>query len=159
VPKDPLPTGSRARATAVGSPAPAREAPPRDESGQGNRKLIRPRLQQPAGRAPSPGASLGADRRRPRQPEHTGAEAAFLGKHSQGEATVAVTLEDGVVLHGVVEWTDRDCLKLRRRDLPGIVVMKQAIVHVQVDERERVANGPAGNAASSPEDEGAARRG
>ena len=107
---------------------PERADPPRDEAPALDRKLIRPRLEQHLVRGARPAA-----RRRPQPPEQTGLEASFYTQHASSHAVVAVTLEDGQVLHGVVEWSDRDCMSIRRKELPSIVVMKHVIVHVSPD--------------------------
>jgi sRNA-binding regulator protein Hfq len=92
--------------------------------------LIRPRLDQHLVQ----GTARPSARRRPQPPDQTGLETAFYARQSSASAIVAVTLEDGQVLRGVVEWNDRDCLSLKRKDLPSIVVMKHVIVHVAPDE-------------------------
>ena len=100
----------------------------REEGPSVNRKLIRPKLDQHVTRG-------GARTRSSRPPaaEQAGLEGSFLARASAGGGRVVVTLEDGEVLRGVVEWNDRDCLELRRKDEPAIVVMKHAVVHVAPD--------------------------
>lgn len=129
----------RARATSThpltaappGPPEAPRNIPvPRDEAATIDRKLIRPRLDQHVVRGPGRPTA----RRRPRPPDQTGLEASFYAQQASATATVAVTLEDGRILRGVVEWNDRDCLSVRCKDLPPIVVMKHVIVHVSPDE-------------------------
>ena len=129
--------GARPISAAPGAPMqPDREEPPRD-AGAGrdeapalDRKLIRPRLEQHLVRGPGRPAA----RRRPQPPDQTGLEASFYAQQASASAVVALTLEDGQILRGVVEWNDRDSLSLRRKDLPSIVVMKHVIVHVAPDE-------------------------
>lgn len=109
---------------------PAAGGPADDGGGAlGNRKLIRPSL----GQAPP---STGERRARQRvvPPEATGLEAAHFHKQANLGAVLAVTLENGEVLRGTLEWYDRDCLRLRRADGTGVVVMKHAIVHSTRDE-------------------------
>ena len=89
----------------------------RDDSFNGTRKLIRPRLQ------------LGVRRRDPGPSEdpltHAGAqdgpmglgsshaEAFYFQKQIQQQTEMTVVLEDGEELHGVIEWYDKFVIKVR----------------------------------------------
>jgi len=41
-----------------------------------------------------------------------------------------VVLTDGEVLHGVIEWYDRDCIKVNRTDGPNLLVLKHVIKYI-----------------------------
>ena len=70
-------------------------------------------------------------------PDSTGLESAHYLKQLNLGTPLAVTLETGEVLLGVLEWYDRSCLRLRRQEGAPVVVMKHAIVHTCRDEASR----------------------
>jgi sRNA-binding regulator protein Hfq len=41
-----------------------------------------------------------------------------------------VTLTDGEQLEGVIEWYDRDCLKLNREEAPNLLLFKHCIKYM-----------------------------
>ncbi|MEM7249271.1 MAG: hypothetical protein AAF533_28420 [Acidobacteriota bacterium] len=94
-----------------------------------NRKLIRPSLATHA----QDGPRQSRRRRSPPAEDDTGAEASRLQTLMHLGTPLLVTLEDGEAQRGVLEWYDRDCLKLRRDQGPSIVIMKQAILHLGQD--------------------------
>jgi len=51
----------------------------------------------------------------------------------QSRTPVAVVLDDGQVLHGTVEWYDRDCIKLTRYGSPNLLIYKHAIRYLYKD--------------------------
>lgn len=134
------PAGSRAepptikvvqpRPAALRPPDPVPEASrPAGDDASINRKLIRPRL---AHHASTPGRAV--VRRRPAPPVVEGAEPVVLARQVRLMTPVVVTLENGEVLRGTLEWYDRDSLMLQRAGGAGILVMKHAIVHTCRDE-------------------------
>lgn len=77
----------------------------------------------PEGGAPPPSnpprsASDRPQRRMP-PPDATGDEAAYLGRLREKRTPVAVELLDGTVFRGVIEYYDRDMLKVNRLDGSG----------------------------------------
>ena len=102
-----------------------------------NRKLFRPSLtdvkeqQYPVRQMQPP---LGpAPRKKPAPPEQTHAENFYFVKQMQARTPVAVVLTDGEVLHGTVEWYDRDCIKLTRFGSPNLLVYKHSIKYLFKD--------------------------
>ncbi len=117
----------------------------------GNRKLIRPRL--PVSSAPQRkgthtngngthlnGAHLNAkathhiNRKAPShlnegvtQPEPSHAEVFYFQKQVQAQTPMIVVLDDGERLEGIIEWFDKDSLKLRLTTLQRVLVYKTAI--------------------------------
>lgn len=57
--------------------------------------------------------------RRSPPPDATGDEAAYLAKLREQRTIVAVQLLDGTVLRGLIEYYDRDMLKVNRVDGGG----------------------------------------
>ena len=88
-----------------------------------NRKLIRPSLTREQSRPPE---AVPDRRERPERPERPGgtkkvpppeqthAENFYYQKQMQGKTPMVVVMKDGEQLHGVIEWYDRNCIKLNR---------------------------------------------
>ena len=107
-----------------------------------NRKLFRPTLtevkEQFGNRPPLGGPQ---PYKKPAPPEQTHAENFYWVKQMQARTPVAVTLTDGDVLHGVIEWYDRDCIKLTRFGSPNLLIYKQTIKYVYKDGEEAARGG------------------
>lgn len=54
----------------------------------------------------------------------------------QARTPVAVVLNDGEILRGIVEWYDRDCIKLTRFGSPNLMVYKHCIKYLFKDGEE-----------------------
>ncbi|MGH9688226.1 MAG: Hfq-like protein [Candidatus Acidiferrales bacterium] len=105
-----------------------------------NRKLFRPVLAEakesfgPRSAQPMPqAASAIAPRKKPAPPEQTYAENFYFVKQMQSRTPVAIVLTDGEVLHGTVEWYDRDCIKLTRFGSPNLLIYKHSIRYLYKD--------------------------
>lgn len=114
-----------------------------------NRKLIRPSLtevkeQIPARPAGGQGGHQGGPRKKPAPPDQTHAENFYFVKQMQSRTPVAVVLTDGEVLRGVVEWYDRDCVKLTRFGSPNLLVYKHSIKYMYKDGEENAEGGSNG---------------
>ena len=86
----------------------------------------------PGGAKPPDGAPRGAadrSQRRTPPPEATGDEAAYLAWLREKRTLVAVELLDGTVFRGVIEYYDRDMLKVNRLDGggPNVFVRKKHV--------------------------------
>ncbi len=109
-----------------------------DQEGFANRKLIRPALnrndhnhshnQAPMERRERPDRPSGGKKLPP--PETTHAENFYYQKQMQGKTSMVIVLRDGEEIHGVIEWYDRNCLKVNRTSQPNIVVYKPAIKYM-----------------------------
>ena len=97
-----------------------------------NRKLIRPSLAQIKEemnvRRSQPDNSNNNKKTVP--PEHTNAENFYYVKQMQSKTSMVVVLKDGEELHGVIEWYDKDCLKLNRDDDVNLLVYKPNIKYL-----------------------------
>ena len=69
-------------------------------------------------------------------PEQTNAENFYYLKQMAGKTPMVVVLDDGEKLRGVIEWYDRDCIKVNRIREPNMLVMKRHIKYMY-KERER----------------------
>jgi host factor-I protein len=118
-----------------------------------NRKLIRPSLTRndgggghshaapperrerapraPAGGGPSSGGGAGGPGgRKVAPPETTNAENFYYQKQMQGKTPMVIVLRDGEEVHGIIEWYDKNCLKVNRNSEPNVVIYKPAIKYM-----------------------------
>jgi host factor-I protein len=113
-----------------------------------NRKLFRPPLsdmKEPA-YAPRPNSLPQPTpvRKKPAPPDQTSAENFYFVKQMQSRTPVAVVLTDGEMLHGVIEWYDRDCIKLTRSGSPNLLIYKHSIKYLFKDGEEYSTGGTNG---------------
>jgi sRNA-binding regulator protein Hfq len=114
---------------------------PSESDSFSNRRLIRPSLSRPEHNHNH--ASAPMERRdRPERsdrpaggkkippPESTNAENFYYQKQMQGKTAMVIVLRDGEEIHGVIEWYDRNCLKVNRTSQPNVVVYKPAIKYM-----------------------------
>lgn len=102
-----------------------------------NRKLIRPLLNhnnERNHRAEAPmerrDRNNGPAPRKNLPPEQTNAENFYYQKQMQSHTPMVVVLSDGEEIHGVIEWYDKNCLKLLRNGQPNIMVYKPSIKYM-----------------------------
>lgn len=120
-----------------------------EQEGFANRKLIRPALNRNSdhnhsnhinhGQAPMERrerSSSGGKKSPP--PEVTNAENFYYQKQMQTKTQMVIVLRDGEEIHGVIEWYDRNCIKLNRNGQPNLMVYKPSIKYMY---KEGEANG------------------
>jgi host factor-I protein len=100
----------------------------------GNRKLIRPSFNEFKEKSEAPRKLAAAPQKRQIPPDQTNAENFYYVKQMQSKTPMAITLKDGEVLRGVIEWYDRSCLKLNRDEGPNLLVYKSNIKYMFKDE-------------------------
>lgn len=99
-----------------------------------NRKLIRPSFNEMKEKSEPPRKSAAAGpQKRPVPPDQTNAENFYYVKQMQAKTPMVITLKDGEVLKGVIEWYDRGCLKLNRDGAPNILLYKSNIKYMHKD--------------------------
>jgi host factor-I protein len=93
-----------------------------------NRKLIRPSLA---------GAKEHVSSQRSQKPkssapplDQTHAESFYYLKQMQSKTPMVFVLGDGETFHGVIEWYDKNCLKVTREDGPNLLVYKPNIKYM-----------------------------
>ena len=69
-------------------------------------------------------------------PDQTNAEQFYYAKQMQSKTHMIVLLTDGEQLEGVIEWYDRDCLKLNRIGAPNLLLYKHCIKYLYKAEPE-----------------------
>jgi RNA chaperone Hfq len=63
-------------------------------------------------------------------PEKTHAENFYYQKQIQSKTPVAIVLRDGAQLQGVIEWYDRNCIKVDCKGASGVLIYKSAIRYI-----------------------------
>jgi len=140
----------------VMSPAPAGESAERENFA--NRKLIRPTLprvenhgnhnnssampvqerRERSDRHERPDRMERGERpmggqagKKPSPPEQTNAENFYYQKQMQSRTPMVIVLRDGEEIHGIIEWYDRNCIKVNREDgEPNLMIYKPAIKYM-----------------------------
>ena len=116
----------------------ARQAPEPTQEEFINRKLIRPSLS-----APVPRTEPVSERRerlertdrmpamkRVSSPDQTHAENFYYQKQMQSKTPVVVVMKDGDQVQGVIEWYDKNCIKLNRNGGANLLVYKPSIRYI-----------------------------
>jgi RNA chaperone Hfq len=114
-----------------------------------NRKLFRPTLteiKEPQGNLSRIHSSTSGPQphKKPAPPEQTHAENFYWIKQMQARTPVVVVLTDGESLHGLVEWYDRECIKLTRTGSPNLLIYKHFIKYIYKDGPEAAIGGSNG---------------
>lgn len=126
--------------TAVG------RAPEREPEGFTSRKLIRPTLNRTEhlrnehamierrDRAERAAANIGGisttGGKRSTPPEQTHAENFYYQKQMQAKTPMVVVLQDGEEIHGVIEWYDRNCIKVNRSGNSNLLIYKASVKYM-----------------------------
>lgn len=91
------------------------------------RKLIRPTLSE----LKEEGSSKYSNSQRQRvPPDQTSAEQYYYLKQMSGRTPIVVKLSDGEEVRGIIEWYDRDCIKVNRETEPNLLIPKHAIKYL-----------------------------
>jgi len=98
-----------------------------------NRKLIRPSFNEFKEKMEQPRKAQ-QQNKRPVPPDQTNAENFYYVKQMQGKTPMVITLKDGEVIKGVIEWYDRSCLKINRDGAPNVLLYKSNIKYMYKDE-------------------------
>ncbi len=80
----------------------------------------------------------GGGGRKAAPPEQTNAENFYYQKQMQTKTPMVVVLQDGEELHGLIEWYDKNCIKLTRENgQPNLMIYKPAIKYMFKEEEGR----------------------
>lgn len=90
-----------------------------------NRKLIRPSLSELKEQM-----TVRQTRRKPAATDQTNAENFYYAKQMQNRTPMVVVLRDGEQIHGVIEWYDRNSIKVNRQSQPNLLVLKHNIKYM-----------------------------
>ena len=112
----------------------ARQAPEPSQEEFINRKLIRPSLSAPVSRTEPVSERRERLERTDRMPsmkkissDQTHAENFYYQKQMQSKTPVVVVLKDGEQITGLIEWYDKNCIKLNRHGASNLLLYKPAI--------------------------------
>jgi host factor-I protein len=73
----------------------------------------------------------GGGGKKPAPPEQTYAENFYYQKQMQSRTPMVIVLRDGEEVRGVIEWYDRNCIKVNREDgEPNLMIYKPAIKYM-----------------------------
>ena len=78
-------------------------------------------------------------------PEQTNAESFYYKKQMDSHTPMVLVLQDNEELHGIIEWYDKNSIKLHRDEGPNLLVLKHNIKYLHKDEeaKEQKAKGKA----------------
>ncbi len=92
-----------------------------------NRKLIRPSLTEIKEQMT---ARPQQRNKKPAPPESTNAENFYYVKQMQSRTPMVVVLQDGEHIRGVIEWYDKNCIKVNRDSEPNLLIYKPNIKYM-----------------------------
>lgn len=101
-----------------------------------NRKLIRPSLadikdqftvRPPRTKKPSPN-------------EQTNAENFYYVKQMQNKTPMVIVLQDGESVHGVIEWYDKNSIRINRAPEPSLLLLKHYIKYMYKENEDKDAD-------------------
>jgi host factor-I protein len=73
----------------------------------------------------------GGGGKKPAPPETTNAENFYYQKQMQSRTPMVIVLRDGEEVHGIIEWYDRNCIKVNRDSGdPNVMIYKPAIKYM-----------------------------
>lgn len=120
-----------------------------ETEGFANRKLIRPSLNRNEHNhnhsnhsSVAPMAERRSDRpergdrnggsggRKAAPPEQTNAENFYYQKQMQAKTPMVIVLRDGEQVSGIIEWYDKNCLKINRDAGPNLLIYKPSIKYM-----------------------------
>ena len=98
-----------------------------------NRKLIRPSLAEIKEQL----TTVKPPRRRPSQNDQTNAENFYYVKQIQNRTPMVVMLMDGEAVKGVIEWYDKNCIRLNRSPEPPLLLQKHYIKYMYKENEDK----------------------
>ena len=114
-----------------------------EQDGFVSRKSIRPTLQRENVRGAIASEMRSAEARnlsrtaKQNLPEQTFAEVFYFQKQIQSRTSVAVVLQNGETVEGILEWYDRESIRLTRRDHSNLLIYKPGIKYIYKKAEER----------------------
>lgn len=82
-------------------------------------------------------------------PEQTNAESFYYKKQMDAHTPMVIVLQDSEALHGIIEWYDKNSIKLHRDEGPNLLVLKHNIKYMYKDESVKESKGSKGKAESN----------
>jgi host factor-I protein len=100
-----------------------------------NRKLIRPSLADLKDKM-----TIRTQKKKPAPQEQTNAESFYYLKQMQNRTAMVVVLHDGQELRGIIEWYDKNCIKVNRDSDTNLMVFKHAIRYMYKENEDKSAD-------------------
>lgn len=97
-----------------------------------NRRLIRPSLSDIKDKM-----TVRTQKKRPTPQEQTNAESFYYLKQMQNRTPMVVVLTDGAELRGMIEWYDKNCIKVNRESGPNLLVYKHHIRYIYKENEDK----------------------
>jgi len=80
---------------------------------------------------PMGGGGTGGNGKKPAPPEQTNAENFYYQKQMQSRTPMVIVLRDGEEVRGIIEWYDRNCIKVNRENGDAnLMIYKPAIKYM-----------------------------
>jgi len=86
-------------------------------------------------------------------PEQTNAESFYYKKQMDAHTPMVLVLQDNEALHGIIEWYDKNSIKLHRNEGPNLLVLKHNIKYMYKDESVKESKGSKGKAEPNVRDD------
>jgi small nuclear ribonucleoprotein (snRNP)-like protein len=96
------------------------------------RKLIRPDLTEIKEQFQKPYRT-----RKPIPPEQTNAESFYYTEQMANKTRMVIVLKDGEELRGVIEWYDKNALKVHRTEAPNILLLKDNVKYMYKENEDK----------------------
>ena len=96
-----------------------------------NRKLIRSSLSEVKDQL-----TVRQTRKRPTPTDQTNAENFYYVKQMQNRTPMVLVLQDGEEIHGVIDWYDKNSIKVNRASAPALLVLKHSIKYMYKSEED-----------------------
>jgi host factor-I protein len=100
-----------------------------------NRKLIRPDLSEIKEQFQT--AAKVYRQRKPIPPEQTNAESFYYLKQMTNKTRMVIVLKDGEEIRGVIEWYDKNALKVHRANEPNILLLKDNVKYMYKENEDK----------------------
>ncbi|MFN0108765.1 MAG: Hfq-like protein [Blastocatellia bacterium] len=86
-------------------------------------------------------------------PEQTNAESFYYKKQMDAHTPMVIVLQDNEAIHGIIEWYDKNSLKIHREDGPNLLILKHNIKYLHKDEDAKGGKASKGDAESFDQDD------
>jgi sRNA-binding regulator protein Hfq len=100
------------------------------------RRLMRPNLSEVKEKMSREAKETAEAKKKMPPPTDTHAENYYFLKQMNKKTLMAVVLADGEQVEGYLEWYDRNCFKLNRREAPNLLVYKRQVKYLYKLETE-----------------------
>jgi sRNA-binding regulator protein Hfq len=71
--------------------------------------------------------------KKPAPPEQTNAENYYFIRQMNNKTPMVILFKDGEEIRGIIEWYDKNCIKVHRVDAPNLLIYKDSIKYMFKD--------------------------